>query len=264
MRKVLFSADTMHHAVTITGLAPATKYYFRLLSADDLDSITVGPLQTFTTAASALVDGFSFDPSGLNVSPGVNLTISFTDRSGLTANVRFSKGGDPKVSVIPCNENNGAYTATIPGPNITAAGILVSFALSNTTDSIVTPVYGLSPSAPVQMSDTLQYAKTYYMLSLPLLQTIPRPLDFFGAQLGDTSQWRYYGYNSLNGTYTTADTMQSGQGEWLYAGKNKTITVLAAAPKPDTLFSIPLSQGWNLIGSPVRFSGVLGKFAGAL
>ncbi|MGB7569424.1 MAG: glycoside hydrolase family 9 protein [Chitinivibrionales bacterium] len=251
--KVLFSADTMHHAVTITGLAPAMKYYFRLLSADDLDSVTVGPLQTITTAASALLDGFSFDPSGLNVSPGVNLTISFTDRSGLTANVRFSKGGDPKVSVIPCNENNGAYTATIPGQNITAAGLLVSIALSNSIDSIVTPVYGLSPSAPVRMSDTLQYAKTYYMFSLPLLQTIPRPLDFFGAQLGDTSQWRYYGYNSLNGTYTTADTMQSGQGAWLYAGKNTTITVLAAAPKPDTLFSIPLSQGWNLIGSPFAF-----------
>ena len=251
--RVLFSSGTTRHSVTITGLAPATKYYFQVLSADDFDSIAVGPVQTFTTPASALLNGFSFDPSALNVVPGTDLTVSFTGRTGLTARVLFSEGGDAAIGTVACKENNGAYSATIPGANITAAGILVSIALHDATDSIATPEYALAPSRPVSLTNTLPYAKTYYMLSLPLLQTIFRPLDFFGAQLGDTSQWRYYGYNVQSGKYVANDTLRSGQGSWLYVGEKKTLTVLAPAPKPDTLFPIPLSQGWNLIGGPFTF-----------
>ena len=251
--RMLFSSGTTKHSVTLTGLAPATKYYFRLVSADDFDSVTVGPLQTFTTKASALSDGFSFDPSGLNIVPGTDLTISFKGLSGLVAYVRFSVGGNTRVNIIACNENSGTYTATIPGPNITASGILVSIALKNSTDSITTPIFALSASAFVQISDTLQFAKTYYMLSFPLLQTISKPLDWLGAQLGDTSTWRYYGYNSQTGKYVFNDTIQGGQGKWLYAGIKKTLSVRANAPRPDTLFAIPLSQGWNLIGSPFAF-----------
>jgi len=91
------------------------------------------------------------------------------------------------------------------------------------------------------------------MLSFPLLQTISRPLNWLAAQLGDTSTWRYYGYNSQTGKYVTNDTIQGGQGKWLYTEIKKTLSVRANAPKPDTLFAIPLSQGWNLIGSPFAF-----------
>jgi hypothetical protein len=71
--------------------------------------------------------------------------------------------------------------------------------------------------------------------------------------LGDTLAWRYFGFNSATAAYVTGDSIQSGQGKWLYVGKNSLLTVKAMAAKPDSLFSIPLSQGWNLIGSPFSF-----------
>jgi len=266
--KLMFSADSLLHTVTLTGLTPATKYYFRLLSADDFDSITIGSLNSFTTPASALSNGFSFDPSALSITPGNDLKISFSALSGLTAQIRFSVGGNNKINSIACSENSGIYSASIPGPNITASGILVSIALSNPTDSIVTQVYALSPSVSVQLSDSLPYAKTYYMASFPLLQTIPKPLDWLGPQLGDTSTWRYFGYNTTTAAYVTGDSIQSGQGKWLYIGKNSLLTVKAMAPKPDSLFSIPLSQGWNLIGSPFAFpvlwENSLVRYSGAI
>jgi len=73
--QVLFSSGTTKHSVALTGLAPSTKYYFRLVSMDDFDSVTVGPLQTFTTKASALMDGFSFDLSAINVVLATDLKI---------------------------------------------------------------------------------------------------------------------------------------------------------------------------------------------
>jgi hypothetical protein len=251
--RALFSPGTTKHTVTLTGLAAATKYYFRLVSVDDFDSVIMGPIQTFTTKASALMNGFSFDPSTLTMAPGTDLTVAFKGQSGLIVYARFSVGGSAQVTPLTCNENSGTYTATIPGSNITASGILVSIALKSSTDSIVTPVYALAASAPVQISDTLRFAKTYYMLSFPLLQTISRPLDWLGAQLGDTSTWRYYGYNSQTGKYVVDDTIRGGLGKWLYAGIKKTLSVRALAPKPDTLFAISLSQGWNLIGNPFAF-----------
>ena len=251
--QTLFSDNTTLHSVTVTGLSPATRYYFQVSGTDDFGLTARSPVQAFTTLESGLFQGFAITPSKFSAVPGIDLTITFMGKAGLSAALRYAPGGDARQKYVPCAENNGAYQAIIPGASITSSGVLFSIALSNGTDSIITPVWGLAPSGRVQCAETLSYAKTYYLMSVPLFNPTLPSSEFFGPQLGEGANWLYYGYARDSGEYVAGDSVRTGRGGWLYIRSKNTLIVKGTALKPDTMFSLPLSRGWNLIGSPFTF-----------
>jgi len=215
MREMFIQLGDHKHSVTLTGLAPATKYYFRLVSADDFDSVTVGHCKHLRRKQARSSTVFSFDPSGLNIVPGTDLTISFKAFQGSSSYVRFSLEETPRVNIIACNENSG--TIRRPFPAQTSRHREYSFRLRLRTQrtAYTTPIFALSASAFVQISDTLQFARLIICCRFRFFKQFSKPLDWLGAQLGDTSTWRYYGYNSQTGKYVFNDTIQGGQGKWL-------------------------------------------------
>jgi len=249
----VFSADARRHTVRLTGLHQSTPYFFRVSAIDAFGALSASALQSFTTSSSALLDGFSFNPSAFSVAPGASLPIAFAARPGLRAMLNYSKGGSSLVSRVAFTEVSATYAATIPGPSITAAGTLFSITLSDSVDSIATPLFSLVPSAPLECVDTVVYPKTYQMISLPLLYGSIKPAEFFKSQLGDQSAWRYYGYSSDSSAYTGTESLKTGRGGWLYSAQSKTIRVQGMAVKPDSMIAIPLARGWNIIGSPFTF-----------
>ena len=250
--QTLFSSGTTLHSVTVTGLSPATRYYFRVSGTDDFGTAT-SPVRAFTTPESGVYQGFVITPSKFSVAPAADLTINFTAKARLSATLRYAPGGDGSVRYVPCAENNGAYQAIIPGASITSSGVLFSIALSDGTDSIITPVWGLAPSGQLQCAETLSYAKTYYLMSVPLSNPATSSSEFFKPQLGEGANWLYYGYARDLGDYIAGDSLRTGRGGWLYTRNKNTLAVRGNALKPDTLFSLLLSRGWNLIGSPFTF-----------
>ena len=249
----LFSNDARNHSVPLKGLLPSSTYFFKVSAVDAFGAVSMSDIRRFTTSSSSLLEGFSFNPAGLTVAPGTALPITFSARTGLQTAVVYSAGGSKIGTRIACTQSGGTFSAAIPGSAVTVAGILMSITLADSVDSIATPIYALNPSAPVVAGYSLVYPKTFQLVSFPLLYANADPRAFFTSQLGDKSQWRYFGYGPDSAAYTTTDSLTVGSGGWLYSTLKKTITVQGVAVKPDSLFAIRLKRGWNLIGSPFTF-----------
>ena len=249
----VFSPAPRLHSVTLTGLSPSTPYYYRVIIADAFGDISASAEKFFVTAPSSLLDGFNFSPAGPSAVTGADALLSFTGKPGLSAKLTFTAGGSQLSGTVACVENNGTYVAVIPAALISSAGVLYSFSLRDSVDSITTPVYSLAPSAPVLCFATIAFPKAYALFSLPLLFSEMEPMHFFTTELGDNSQWRYYSYSPDSGKYNGTDSLKPGKGAWLYCAQGKTLSVRGMAVKPDSFFAVPLSQGWNVIGSPFTF-----------
>jgi len=249
----IFSANALHHGVTLTGLSPSTMYFFKITAVDAYGVAKESPLRSFTTRYSGLREGFSFDPAALNAVQGSDVNISFKDRGGLVARLAYTVGGESAINYGPCTETSGTYTAVIPGSKMTASGILYYVTLADSADTVSTAVWSLSPSTAVERSNPMSYPKAYQLISFPLYRAAARPFDVFSPLLGDSSEWRFFGYNADSGAYTANDSLRCGHAGWLYCAQKKTLQAHGMALKPDTLFPITLSRGWNLIGNPFTF-----------
>ncbi len=92
------------------------------------------------------------------------------------------------------------------------------------------------PPGVVVSRDTVK--KGWNIISLPVIPSISvKDSVFPGAA---TSAFAF------SGAYTTVDTLQSGMGYWLKFDSAKVIDILGTMVERDT---IPLLEGWNLIGS---------------
>jgi endoglucanase len=248
-----FSDGTMQHTVTISGLIPNTRYFYRLVSIDNRGTAAGSPVMSFLTPGSPLWEGFSFDPSVVALLPGADLKIAFTARPGLGALLSYARGGDARKQNAPFTENCGNYQATVPGGDIIASGILFSFTLTAATDTLTTPVWGISPDSPMRLSDTIPYKLTYRLISIPMPLTLIESSGFFSEQMGGSAPWRYFGYDAITGKYVPNGAVGGGLGGWLYAGDKRTILMETSVLKPDGNFFITLMQGWNCIGNPFPF-----------
>jgi endoglucanase len=251
--KRIFSTGTTEHSATITGLSSSTRYFFKVSAVDDYGKFTEDSLRFFITDSSMLLSGFTFDPAALKAVAGSDLKIAFTDASGIAATLEYSSGGESGSSSISFVENNGTYSATIPGSDITSSGILFSITLLGSSDTVTTPVWAISPYETVEFSNTIQHSKTYGMVSFPSDFSSEYPATFFGSRLGKSSSWKYCGYSADSGKYIQNDSIRTGCGGWLYSAENAMVVVKGKALKPDTLFPVILSKGWNIIGNPFSY-----------
>jgi endoglucanase len=248
----LFSKGTTRHSVLVCGLAPSTRYYFRLKAIDDIGAAVNSPVRTFVTLESKVFQGFSLS-SVAAMTIGADVAISFAAAPGLSGSLSYSIGGDARTHTVPCTENNGAYGATIPGTDVTASGILYSITLAKATDTLTTPMRAISPATPVTFSYVIPRAWAYALVVPPFSSPISQSYGFFNQQLGDSSLWRYLSYDASAGKYVSHGAMGGGHGGWLLASEAKTLSVETSVPKPDTLFPITLAKGWNCIGNPFPY-----------
>jgi endoglucanase len=249
-----FSLGTTRHSVSLVGLSPATRYFYRLSSIDDYGNVANGPVLSFTSPESPLLEGFSFTPASLSAIPGSDMVVAFQGKPGSSATLAYLKGGEALTQQRVFQETNGTFNATIPGADITGSGILLSITLKNGTDSVTTPVWAVVASSPINYSDTIAFGNAYNLLSLPTQMSIDKSFDFFSPQLGDSAFWRYFGFDASSGQYILNASIGGGKGGWLYiASEKRVISFETAAIKPDTLFPIALSKGWNCIGTPFPF-----------
>ncbi len=247
-----FSDGTTRHYVTLSGLAPATRYYFRLSSIDDDGAAVTGPTQSFTTSESAVLRSVSF-PAAAPAAPGKETVVAFSATPGLSSTLSYSPGGDSKTYVVPCSENNGEYAAVIPGAHVTAAGLLYYVTLAGGSDTVASAVRAIVPASPVGFSYRIPCPLAYHLVAVPFSAPVSQSYDFFKRQLGDSSTWRYSTYDAPTGAYVSCGPLGGGRGGWLFAGEEKTLLLETAALGPDTLFPIALSPGWNCIGNPFPY-----------
>jgi hypothetical protein len=248
-----FSADSLHHGITLSGLSPATNYYFRIEAVDDYGIASETALRSFTTLSSNLAAGFSFDASALKPAEGRDLSVIFTGRAGIAATLTYGIGGENARSHEVFSGTNGVYTTTIPGSKMTPSGILFSITLADSSDTLTTATRSLTPIAAVACTSAIARVKAYNLVSFPFISATHRPFDVLSPLLGDSSTWRWFGYNGDSAKYTVGDGMTTGYAGWLYCSQKKSLVALGKAALPDTLYSIALKKGWNLIGSPFTF-----------
>ncbi len=239
---------------TLTTLLPGTVYYFRCHLVDDNGNSSVSPVDSFKTENSPLSEAATADYTHSDYRIGSPLTISFSDSSLSSAQLSYAKGGDATSTALSFSPSGSNYSATIPAEDITFTGITYSVTLCDTSDTITTPLRSVAPDSITLSIPKLCDAGVYTMFSLPGRYPAHASPDLFGPVLGDTSQWRFFGYDPAESDYVAFDSLHSGAGGWLYAKKSgASFTSSTRALPPDTLFPIVVRRGWNCIGNPFPF-----------
>jgi len=158
---------------------------------------------------------------------------------------------------------NGSVTLTPPGGTYTFGTIVHLAANPNTWFHFVNWSGSLtSPDNPdsiiLDTNEAVianfavnQYALTtvanagWNLLSLPVQQPDMTPAGVFGSAYGTTPYYVFqYGNSSF---YTIPSTMNMGQGYWLGSTSGPSIT---ATGMPLTSATVPLGQGYNIVGDP--------------
>ena len=116
--------------IQITGLSPATEYYFRL-TAQNSEGISYGIEKKFTTLAPPLPD--MIPPSIKIISPTSNLGLS----NGLMAHYKFDENSGSEAIDSSGNSNNG----TISGAMRTSGKIGKALSFNGTNNYMSTPIF---------------------------------------------------------------------------------------------------------------------------
>jgi endoglucanase len=249
----LFSTGKTVHSVTATGLIPSSRYYFRIYEIDDYGNYKENSIVSFLTLSSSVYDGFAFDPSSVLPVIGKDLNISFTAHAGLSASVNYRIGGSNVWYVLPCNETDGQYTSVVPGISINSSGIIFHIDLASSTDTFTTQNWSVVPASLINFSDTIRYLNAYNMISFPSIYSQYSANTLLNSCLGDSSYWRYYGFSPDSARYIRNNIIRPGQGGWIYSTKNSVVSISGYSARPDTLFPVVLSTGWNIIGNPFPY-----------
>ncbi|MRR09266.1 T9SS type A sorting domain-containing protein, partial [bacterium] len=213
-----------------------------------------GPIVTHTPSPAPL-------PAGQDVT--LNATITDLGSGVLVAYVNYRRGGDSVDTEQPMARQTGnVWQGVIPSAAVGGRGL--SYAITS-RDSIGN--LGRYPAtgrvlATVQLDSVARPAPlpagSYRMVSVPFASAGPayRP-DVFADDLGayDPARWRIFRWQS--GAYAENSAVQDivpGRAYWLIAKGGGTVDVLSANTLPDSACSIPLAQGWNMVGDPFGYA----------
>ena len=252
LRRCQSRSDTT--VCTLTALLPGTVYYFRCYLVDDNGNGSVSPVDSFKTEGSTLASVAAADFTCSTYRIGSPLTISFSDTLRSSAQLSYAQGGSAAVTTLPFSRSGATCSATIPGDDVTSSGVTYSVTLSDTSGTIVTPVRSLAPDSIELTIPKLCNSGVHTMISLPGDYPATASPDLFEPVLGDTTNWRFFGYDPNDADYVAFDSLRSGSGGWLYAkNESQSFTHTTHALPPDTLFPMVLRRGWNCIGNPFPF-----------
>lgn len=240
--------------VILNGLMPDTKYFLKAVFIDR-DGNRVSAETSFTTSASTVNAEQILNHNLSAYKVGTSLTVSFSNTSGFDVKLIYSRGGSSVKDTISFLEVNGVYSASVPGEKINESGIVYSFLLQNGDENFQSPAWSVAPDSMIMVNSNLVKPKRYSLISFPLQYNPVKSTDLLQNVFGDTSSWRYYGYNAESWTYTLFDTIKSGTGGWLYTKDTAVITVAinGEGMKPGSYAPVKLKLGWNLIGNPFPF-----------
>lgn len=239
-------------SVTVIGLLPETLYRITCSVLDDEGNRSAA-LDSFVTEKSSMNPPQTSVHNSVGPVPGSDCTLSFTGDSIASARLFFSVPGIGIFTPITASVDGDRISATIPGDNVTPCGFTYYWELVNGTDTLVTRISGAAPETLSLLATDFAPAKSYCLASLPGLFAPQPSKQLFFTALGDTAQWKFFGYDTQNRKYLQYDTVRSGMGGWLCHTEAKNLEWQASGITPDTLFPVCLRKGWNCVGNPFPF-----------
>jgi hypothetical protein len=214
------------------------------------------------------------DPETLQVGKPLVLRVSVpASLNAVKVVFRYRSGGQTSYRSANAEpSNNSTYKVLLPAEAVTLQGLEYYFEIQNATETLTTP--GLDPvnnpfsmsvgTAGVQSPIPFQI-RQFQMFSVPLqldTTTVAGVLeDDFGPY--DPYQWRLfwwyrreYRYVAYNATDTTRIffDFKPGRAYWLVSSTNRTFdTGRGMTVSLDSMVSVPVDTGWNMIGNPFNF-----------
>lgn len=249
--EIILCPGSDSNRVNITRLMPGKKYYVRISWIDNKGNVSSSKT-SFTTASNDIVDAEGFKPVS-NYVCGRELSFSFRNAAGINSRLIYSTGGASVQETLSCSESDGNYSTVIPGERVTQAGIIYSFLLQKDGKTLLTPKWSAGPDSIQLTNQVVSLKNTYSLVSLPAFFAPVSSITFLSSSIGDTSAWRYYGYDPENKVYKLFDTLRSGTGGWIFCKEKTEINLKGKGLSPDTLFPVVLRQGYNCVGNPFTF-----------
>lgn len=238
--------------VTLRGLMPDKKYYLKIVSIDKNWNMSSGTA-SFTTENCNIAGSELFNHVTSQYISGKELSVTFRNISGVSTKLIFSAGGSSTQDTLSCSENNGEYNARIPGDKIKESGVVYSILLQNANEHFETRQWSVAPDSIQLVNAKLSLPGTYSLVSFPSDFKKISSVTALSTTFGDTSTWRFYGYDPIEKKYLPFDTIRSAAGGWFYCKQNSELNFKGKGLKPDTLFPVMLKKGWNCVGNPFSF-----------
>jgi endoglucanase len=241
--------------VTLGGLLPATVYFVKCIAIDTVGN-TIAVADSFRTENSLLDAAALHAHSRGTCAPVAPFTVTlFHPQSAppLDARLRYTEGGTAATDSVSFTPAGDSLIATIPASRISANGLTYSIIAFSNGDTLTTALRSIAPDTMIVTDSGFSIASTYRLTSLPGLYAPRSPATFLLQALGDTSNWRYFGYAPGKSTYIPFDSLTSGHGGWLYHKRSCAVSWTTGGIVPDTLFPLVLGAGWNCIGNPFPY-----------
>lgn len=249
-KNICLFSDTNY--TNLCGLLPDTRYYIKTVFVDRNGNISSQDT-TFKTSECSLFNSSLLIHSTGSYDPGKDLSIKFKNISDIDTRIIYSCGGSTDYKILACEENDGTYRVKIPGKEITENGMLYRLYLKKGNEQFTTQQFSIAMDSIVLSKDTISISNAYSLVSFPSDFKPVSSIDVLEPFFGDTSSWRFYGYDPLEKKYGIFDVLQSGKGGWLYCKENKKVVFKGKNLRPDSLFPVKLNVGWNCIGNPFSF-----------
>lgn len=254
MRKyeMILCSGSDSNQVSLSGLMPDTKYYTRISWIDRKGNVASAGA-SFTTEPSEIVSHELLKPVTSDYVCGRDLSITFKNITGVNSRLVFAKGGSSVQDTLGCSETNGNYSVIIPGAKVTEAGIIYSLLLQKNEESAATQKWVAGADSIELKIPVISLPNTYQLVSFPSVFTPVPSISAFSASIGDTTKWRYFGYDPLDKSYILFDTLKSGEGGWIFCKEESEISIRGKNLLSDTLFPVVLREGYNCVGNPFSF-----------
>jgi FG-GAP-like repeat/Kre9/KNH-like N-terminal Ig-like domain len=198
------------------------------------------------------------------------VTVTITDASPLsTVKLFFKKGGATNFNSVNMQNTGGDnYSGTIPASSLTATGILfyifavdefLNDSISDTNSIQLVVPNGITLPGGVKAGSTVF---DYKLFSVPL-DIGDKPMSQFlqiNTDFGSDVDWesfRLFGLRSGDTElkeYPDVDNIIPGRAYFLLSSDDKTMSSgLGKTVDISGSYSIPVPQGWSLIGNPFNF-----------
>ena len=214
------------------------------------------------------------DPETLQVGKPLVLRVSVpASLNAVKVVFRYRSGGQTSYRSVDAEpSNNSTYKVLLPAEAVTLQGLEYYFEIQNATETLTTPgldpvnnPFSMSVGTPGTQSPIPFQVRQFQMFSVPLqldTTTVKSVLeDDFGPY--DPYQWRLfwwyrreYRYVAYNATDTTRIffDFKPGRAYWLVSSANRPFdTGRGMTVSLDSMVSVPVDTGWNMIGNPFNF-----------
>jgi Carboxypeptidase regulatory-like domain/FlgD Ig-like domain/WD40-like Beta Propeller Repeat len=271
---------------TISGLVPGS-YTLNATASGYKPSQTV---KVTVTTQATITQSFVDDPNFPN-DPTKQLALTKAKPGGISGYITTSQGfpvigatvtvtdslGNVLTTVTTgATQTTGTYKYNYDTGMIVPAGAVVSVSAAKTGFTVVTPPanpQSVTISEGVESTGINFYLDPLHIFN-PAISLVSAPYEYGQVSGGSvasllnvpasdvtSNQFAFIAWDTANSKYVNyptapADTFHLGAGYFLQdsaAGANLSLATLGTPATPNTVFSIHLKPGWNLIGDPWSF-----------